>query len=123
MPAGQGADSLRGFGAEVDAGFGVVASGRAEFANGVRLFYPMEQEAMQFANLCANKAFGLIFSWLIGQPVKDTLCGTKVLFRRDYERMKAAGCTFCEEPREEAYGTVAVFQDLYGNKWDLLQRK
>jgi catechol 2,3-dioxygenase-like lactoylglutathione lyase family enzyme len=44
-------------------------------------------------------------------------------FWRDYERMKSAGCTFCEEPREEAYGTVVVFQDLYGNKWDLLQRK
>lgn len=44
-------------------------------------------------------------------------------FWRDYQRMRAAGCTFCEEPREEAYGTVVVFQDLYGNKWDLLQRK
>lgn len=44
-------------------------------------------------------------------------------FWRDYERMKAAGCTFCEAPREEGYGTVVVFQDLYGNKWDLLQRK
>ncbi|WP_266170096.1 VOC family protein [Dyella subtropica] len=44
-------------------------------------------------------------------------------FWRDYQRMKAAGAVFCEEPREEAYGTVVVFQDLYGNKWDLLQRK
>jgi len=44
-------------------------------------------------------------------------------FWRDYQRMKAAGATFCEEPREEAYGTVVVFQDLYGNRWDLLQRK
>ncbi len=42
-------------------------------------------------------------------------------FWRDYERMKAAGVAFCELPREEAYGTVVVFQDLYGNKWDLLQ--
>jgi SAM-dependent methyltransferase len=67
----------------------ILASGRAEFANGVRLVYPMEQEAMQFANLCANKAFGLIFSWLIGQTVKDTLCGTKVLSRAHYERIAA----------------------------------
>lgn len=67
----------------------VIASGRAEFANGVRLVYPMEQEAMQFANLCANKAFGLIFSWLMGQPVKDTLCGTKVLSRAHYDRIAA----------------------------------
>lgn len=44
-------------------------------------------------------------------------------FWRDYERMKAAGALFCEQPREEAYGTVVVFQDLYGNKWDLLQLK
>ncbi|MEO7319971.1 MAG: glycosyltransferase family 2 protein, partial [Chthoniobacteraceae bacterium] len=65
----------------------VVASRHGEFANGVRLVYPMESEAMQFANLCANKAFGIIFSWLLVQPVKDTLCGTKVLFRADYERL------------------------------------
>ncbi|MFC4527845.1 VOC family protein [Dyella halodurans] len=44
-------------------------------------------------------------------------------FWRDYERMKTAGAQFCEQPREEAYGTVVVFQDLYGNKWDLLQLK
>lgn len=65
----------------------VIASGRAEFANGVRLVYPMEQEAMQFANLCANKAFGLIFSWLVGQPMKDTLCGTKVMSRAHYQKI------------------------------------
>jgi hypothetical protein len=45
----------------------------------------MEQEAMQFMNMVANKAFSLIFSWLLGQTIKDTLCGTKVLFRLDYE--------------------------------------
>ncbi|MET7288912.1 VOC family protein [Streptomyces sp. NPDC005573] len=42
-------------------------------------------------------------------------------FARDHARMTAAGVTFLEEPRHEAYGTVAVFQDLYGNRWDLLQ--
>jgi glycosyltransferase involved in cell wall biosynthesis len=67
--------------------YDVIASGRAEFANGVRLVYPMEEEAMQFLNLCANKAFGIIFTWLLGQPVKDTLCGTKVLTRAHYERI------------------------------------
>jgi SAM-dependent methyltransferase len=65
----------------------VLASGKAEFANGVRLVYPMDERAMKFANLCANKGFGLIFSWLLGQPIKDTLCGTKVLWREDYERI------------------------------------
>jgi SAM-dependent methyltransferase len=60
-------------------------SGVAEFVNGVRLVYPMEQEAMQFLNMVANKLFGLAFSWLLGQRIKDTLCGTKVLFRADYQ--------------------------------------
>ena len=59
-------------------------SGTADFANGVRLVYPMEEEAMQFLNMVANKIFGLAFSWLLGQKIKDTLCGTKVLFRQDY---------------------------------------
>jgi len=67
----------------------VLATGRAEFANGVRLVYPMDEEAMQFLNLCANKTFGIIFTWLLGQPVKDTLCGTKVLSRAHYERIAA----------------------------------
>ncbi|MFE5400077.1 VOC family protein [Streptomyces sp. NPDC056580] len=42
-------------------------------------------------------------------------------FARDHARMAAAGVTFLEQPRHEPYGTVAVFQDLYGNRWDLLQ--
>ena len=42
-------------------------------------------------------------------------------FWRDYRRLRARGVTFREAPREEAYGTVAVFEDLYGNRWDLLQ--
>jgi SAM-dependent methyltransferase len=63
----------------------VARSGTADFVNGVRLVYPMEDEAMQFLNMIANKCFGLAFSWLLGQPLKDTLCGTKVLFRSQYE--------------------------------------
>lgn len=69
--------------------YDVIASGRAEFANGVRLVYPMDEKAMQFLNLCANKTFGLIFTWLLGQPVKDTLCGTKVLSRQHYQQITA----------------------------------
>jgi catechol 2,3-dioxygenase-like lactoylglutathione lyase family enzyme len=41
-------------------------------------------------------------------------------FAGDYERMRAAGVRFVEEPRQEAYGDVVVFEDLYGNRWDLL---
>lgn len=65
----------------------VLASGKADCANGVRLVYPMDQKAMRFANLCANKGFSLIFSWMLGQPVKDTLCGTKTLWKEDYEKI------------------------------------
>jgi hypothetical protein len=64
-----------------------LVSGNAEFANGVRLVYPMDDKAMRFLNMCANKFFSLAFTWIMGQSVKDTLCGTKVLFRRDYLRI------------------------------------
>ncbi len=67
----------------------VARSGTADFVNGVRLIYPMEDEAMKFLNMVGNKFFSLAFSWLLGQPVKDTLCGTKVLFRSSYERIAA----------------------------------
>lgn len=66
-----------------------LVSRKADFANGVRLVYPMDKEAMRFANLCANKAFSLVFSWLLATPLKDTLCGTKVLWREDYIRLDA----------------------------------
>ncbi len=69
--------------------FDAWCSGRAEFVNGVRLVYPMEKQAMRFWNLVGNKFFGMAFSWLLGQPIKDTLCGTKVLGREDYERIAA----------------------------------
>ena len=66
-----------------------IASGRGEFINGCRLVYPMETEAMRTLNLMANKFFGWVFTWLLDQRIKDTLCGTKVMFRKDYERVKA----------------------------------
>jgi SAM-dependent methyltransferase len=65
--------------------YGALVQGRGEFINGVRLVYPMEGEAMRFLNLLGNKFFSLALSWLLEQPVKDSLCGTKVLYRRDYE--------------------------------------
>jgi glycosyltransferase involved in cell wall biosynthesis len=64
-----------------------LVSGKGDFANGVRLVYPMEKEAMRFFNLLGNKFFSLAFSWLLGQPIKDTLCGTKVLWKADYDRI------------------------------------
>lgn len=64
-----------------------IATGKGEFINGVRLVYPMEDEAMRFFNLLGNKFFSWAFTWLLGQPIKDTLCGTKVLWRSDYARI------------------------------------
>lgn len=63
--------------------------GQAEFVNGVRLVYPMDGKAMRPLNVIANHFFSWAFTWLLGQPVKDTLCGTKALWRRDYERIVA----------------------------------
>ncbi|MCC7187968.1 MAG: glycosyltransferase [Anaerolineales bacterium] len=69
--------------------YDALVSGKGEFINGVRLVYPMEKEAMQTLNFFGNKFFSLAFSWLLGQPIKDTLCGTKVLWKEDYERIAA----------------------------------
>jgi len=65
-----------------------IRNNKGEFINGCRLVYPMEKQAMRFLNLIANKIFGLTFSFLLGQRLKDTLCGTKVLFKKDYEIIK-----------------------------------
>jgi SAM-dependent methyltransferase len=65
--------------------FDALVHGKGDFINGVRLVYPMEKQAMRFFNLLGNKFFSMAFSWLLGQPVKDTLCGTKVLCKADYE--------------------------------------
>jgi SAM-dependent methyltransferase len=60
-----------------------------EFVNGVRLVYPMEDRAMPFFNLLGNRFFAAVFSWLLGQPVKDTLCGTKAFWKTDYDLIAA----------------------------------
>jgi hypothetical protein len=74
--------------------FEVVASGRGEFANGSRLVYPRSGQAMPWLNNLANKFFSLTFSFLLGQRLKDTLCGTKVLTRANYERIAAGRSYF-----------------------------
>jgi len=69
-------------------------SGKGEFINGSRLVYPMDEGAMRFLNLIANKIFSYLFSWLLNQRYTDTLCGTKVLRRSDYQRLKAGKAYF-----------------------------
>jgi hypothetical protein len=79
-----------------------IASGVAEFVNGSRLIYPIPRGAMKGANMLGNKLFSLAFSYLLNQRVKDTLCGTKVLWRSDWQRI---------EPLCDTWGT----QDRWGD--------
>ena len=64
-----------------------LVQGDGEFINGTRLIYPMENQAMQFLNFLANKTFSWIFTYLLAQRFTDTLCGTKVLWARDYKKI------------------------------------
>jgi len=66
-----------------------LVGGRGEFINGVRSIYPMQDRSMRFINMVGNKFFSLVFSWLLHQSVKDTLCGTKVLWKTDYQKIAA----------------------------------
>jgi SAM-dependent methyltransferase len=68
--------------------FRSLVRGNGSFVNGSRLVYPMPDLAMKFANIVGNKFFGLVFSFLLDQRIKDTLCGTKVLWRKDWLRME-----------------------------------
>ncbi len=74
--------------------YAAIAEGRGEFINGSRLVYPMEGQAMRFLNMVGNKAFGMALSSILEQRLKDTLCGTKVLFRKDYQRIAGARSFF-----------------------------
>jgi SAM-dependent methyltransferase len=69
--------------------FAALRDGKGEYINGSRLVYPMEKQAMRFLNLLANKFFGALFSWLLGQRFRDTLCGTKMIRKSDYEIIAA----------------------------------
>jgi SAM-dependent methyltransferase len=76
--------------------YDALAFGQGEFVNGTRLVYPMEATAMRFLNNIANHAFAILFSYLLNQRFTDTLCGTKVLWKRDYDRIVANRSYFGE---------------------------
>ncbi len=76
--------------------YNAIRDGKGEFINGVRLVYPMGDQAMRFLNLVGNKFFSLAFTWLLGQPIKDTLCGTKVISRENYQKLAANRAYFGE---------------------------
>jgi len=69
--------------------FNALADGTGELINGTRLVYPMQKKAMRFLNKCGNRFFSMLFTWLVGQRFRDTLCGTKALTRRNYQRIAA----------------------------------
>jgi glycosyltransferase involved in cell wall biosynthesis len=73
-----------------------IAEEKCQFANGSRLVYPMDDDAMRFLNLLGNRFFGMLFTYLLSQPIRDTLCGTKVLRRTDYETIAANRSYFGE---------------------------
>ncbi len=73
-----------------------LATGKGRFVNGTRLVYPMEERAMKFVNYVGNWFFSKLFTWLLEQPIRDTLCGTKVLLKSDYEKIKAGRKHFGE---------------------------
>ena len=73
-----------------------LVQGHGEFINGVRLVYPLDDRAMRFVNLLGNKFFSIAFTWLLGQTIKDTLCGTKALWKHSYEKLAANRSHFGE---------------------------
>ena len=68
--------------------YNALATGRGEFINGTRMIYFMEKDAMRFLNIIGNKFFSMLFSYILGQKITDTLCGTKVFFREDWYKIR-----------------------------------
>jgi hypothetical protein len=85
-----------------------LVSGKGEFINGCRLVYTMDPKAMRFLNVLGNRFFAWLLSTLMGQPIKDSLCGTKVLWRSKYEELARGRAYFGEL---DPYGD---FDLLYG---------
>lgn len=73
---------------EVEKFYRALVENKGEFINGSRLVYPLEKESMRVLNFFGNKFFSMMFSWILGEPLKDTLCGTKMLWKKDYEDIK-----------------------------------
>ncbi|MBL8073767.1 MAG: glycosyltransferase [Nitrospira sp.] len=85
-----------------------IASGKGELIIGCRLIYSQEGRTMPLLTLFGNTVCGMVFSWLLNQQIKDTLCGTKVLFRRDYERLAT------DRPYFGEFDPLGDFELLFG---------
>jgi Glycosyl transferase family 2 len=79
--------------------YDVIASGKAEFVNGSRFVFPMEADAMRPLNIAGNRFFSGVFSFLLGQRITDTLCGTKALWRRHWPTIRAMAGSWGAEDR------------------------
>jgi glycosyltransferase involved in cell wall biosynthesis len=86
-------------------------TGKGRFINGTRLVYPQEREAMPIPNHLGNVFFGLMFTWLLGQRISDTLCGTKALYKKDYEAIAANRSYFGD------FDPFGDFDLLFGAAW------
>ncbi len=91
--------------------YNVLASGQADFANGTRFVYEQQSGAMKPLNRLGNLFFSLAFRWLLSQPISDTLCGTKVLFRHHYEDIARNRATFGD------FDPFGDFDLLFGAAW------
>jgi ubiquinone/menaquinone biosynthesis C-methylase UbiE len=76
--------------------YDAITGGKGELIMGSRLVYPLEHDAMRTLNILGNKIFSLLFSWLLNQRVTDTLCGTKVISRSHYDKIKQGRAYFGE---------------------------
>ncbi|CAN5342801.1 hypothetical protein BH18ACI2_BH18ACI2_16050 [soil metagenome] len=76
--------------------FDAISKKKGDFINGTRLVYPLAEQSMKTLNLLGNKFFSQVFTWLLDQRIKDTLCGTKALHQTDYRRIAAARHYFGE---------------------------
>ncbi|HJY98725.1 MAG TPA: glycosyltransferase family 2 protein [Patescibacteria group bacterium] len=83
--------------------YNLLADGLGEFANGSRLVYPVEKEAMRFANQLGNAIFSYLFTWILKQRFKDTLCGTKAIFKKDYNKIASF---------RKSFGNIDPFGDF-----------
>ena len=83
-----------------------ISKGHGEFINGSRLVYPMHKSAMRLFNVLGNKFFSLFFTYILDTPIKDTLCGTKVLFRDDFQKVKALRGTWGIDDRWGDYELI-----------------
>lgn len=83
-----------------------ISKGYGEFINGSRLLYPMHDEAMRFFNVLGNKFFSLFFSYILDTKIKDTLCGTKVLYTSDFKKIKELRGTWGVDDRWGDYELI-----------------